>query len=275
MSKDPAFLFYGQDFYGGTRIMLPEERACYVDLMIYQHQNEYIPNDLKRVLMFCSGVNEATLIATLEAKFKQCEKGWYNERLKKVIEERENYSKKQSENGIIGAFWKKSNKILNKTEQKKLRAIIPRICSNNADLLNNWKDYLNDPKAMLKAMLKHLEDVNEIEIENVKEIKSEIIYPFDTEKFKSQWRLWKSFKRKEFNFNYKSDISEQAALKKLSEISKGVEDNAIKIINQSINNGWKGLFELKNNEKQSNNNQQGASDDFRRKTAQRLGAIQP
>ena len=36
--KDPAFLFYSKDFYEGTRTMLPEERACYIDLMIYQHQ---------------------------------------------------------------------------------------------------------------------------------------------------------------------------------------------------------------------------------------------
>jgi len=34
--KDPAFLFYSKDFYEGTRTMLPEERACYIDLMIYQ-----------------------------------------------------------------------------------------------------------------------------------------------------------------------------------------------------------------------------------------------
>ena len=31
--KDPAFLFYSKDFYEGTRTMLPEERACYIDLM--------------------------------------------------------------------------------------------------------------------------------------------------------------------------------------------------------------------------------------------------
>lgn len=76
MAKDPAFLFYSRDFYEGTRTMLPEERACYMDLMIYQHQHGKIPAYLKRVLMYCSGVDEATLKATLVAKFKQDKEGW-------------------------------------------------------------------------------------------------------------------------------------------------------------------------------------------------------
>ena len=74
--KDPAFLFYSKDFYEGTRMMLPEERACYMDLLVYQHQNGSIPTDLKRVLMYCNGVDLATLEATLEAKFELVDEGW-------------------------------------------------------------------------------------------------------------------------------------------------------------------------------------------------------
>lgn len=74
--KDSAFLFYSKDFYEGTRMMFPEERACYIDLLIYQHQNGIIPFDLKRVSMFCNGIDIATLEATLEAKFEQTESGW-------------------------------------------------------------------------------------------------------------------------------------------------------------------------------------------------------
>lgn len=77
--KDPAFLFYSKDFYEGTRMMLPVERACYVDLLIYQHQNGPIPNTLERVLLYCNGVDEATLKATLKAKFKRTKSGWIND----------------------------------------------------------------------------------------------------------------------------------------------------------------------------------------------------
>ncbi len=119
---------------------------------------------------------------------------------------------------------------------------------------------------------------DDYENENVIKNKTKnIIYPFDSENFKLNWQKWKDFKKVEFNFNYKSKLSEQGALKKLSELSNLDEETAIKIIHQSITEGWKGLFELKNknNEQRNNNNTSGATDEFRRKTAERLGIIQP
>ena len=38
-----------------------------------------------------------------------------------------------------------------------------------------------------------------------------------------------------------------SAVEKVKNLSGGDNDKAIAIINQSIENGWKGLFELKNN----------------------------
>ncbi|SEA39329.1 DUF1376 domain-containing protein [Bizionia paragorgiae] len=253
MSKDPAFLFYSTDFYEGTRMMLPEERACYIDLMIYQHQNGgYIPNDLKRVKMYCSGVDEATLQATLQAKFKLCDKGWYNKKLKNVIEERENFSKKQSVNGIVGQFWKRANKELTKTEVKKLKSLTSQTCSNNEDFNTNWLNKIKTPKAMLEAMLKHLENEDEDEIKDINRNKDEVKkektktlnFPFNNSSFLNSWELWKDFKRSEFGFKYKSTISEQAALKKIAELANYNHQEAISIINQSIENGWKGFFKL-------------------------------
>ncbi len=108
MSKDPAFLFYSKDYYEGTRMMLPEERACYVDLLVYQHQNGIIPFDTKRVLMYCNGVDKATLEATLKAKFEKTPNGWENLRLKEEILSRVNYKSGQSDSGKLGQFWKKA-----------------------------------------------------------------------------------------------------------------------------------------------------------------------
>lgn len=102
MSKDPAFLFYSKDFYEGTRTMLPEERACYIDLLIYQHQNGgYIPDDIKRVQMYCSGCSEQVIKNVLNQKFEylvnqtvnqmvdqksnQMVNGWFNKRLTKEM----------------------------------------------------------------------------------------------------------------------------------------------------------------------------------------------
>ncbi|WP_407324046.1 DUF1376 domain-containing protein [Tenacibaculum maritimum] len=255
MSKDPAFLLYSKDFYEGTRMMLPEERACYVDLMIYQHQNGgFIPNDLRRLKMYCSGIDEATLEATLEAKFKLCDKGWYNERLKKVVEERENFSKKQSINGVVGQFWKRANKILNKNEVKKLKSLTSKICSNNKDFNDNWLTKITDPKAMLKAMIEHLEDEIVIEDKNKEEDKIEIQLPFQNKIFEAQWNLFKVFRKKQHKFTFVSVESENRKLTELKNLSNNNQEVAIKIIQQSIDNGWKGLFELKQSKNGKSNN---------------------
>lgn len=155
--KDPAFLFYSKDFYEGTRMMLPEERACYIDLLIYQHQNGIIPNDLKRVAMYCSGINEATLQATLQAKFKQTDAGWVNLKLEKVQTERKEFSEKQSVNGAVGQFWKKAKAILHIKEYLNLKEVLAN--QSNNELLETIKDKTIN-KAMLQAMLKHLANAN-------------------------------------------------------------------------------------------------------------------
>lgn len=78
-----------------------------------------------------------------------------------------------------------------------------------------------------------------------------VIFPFESDEFSKWWGYWKEYKSKEHKFRYKSVISEQAALKGLSEKADGNQDAAIKIIEQSISNGWKGFFELKNDVKEA------------------------
>lgn len=147
--KDPAFLFYSKDFYEGTRMMLPVERACYVDLLIYQHQNGPIPNTLERVLLYCNGVDEATLKATLKSKFDLTEAGWVNKRLEMEMLCRDNYKSSQSLNGRIGQFWKKSRKLLSKSDFKKLQESIDK------DVLTSLIDDLDlKDEGTLKGSLK-------------------------------------------------------------------------------------------------------------------------
>ena len=167
MAKKPAFLFYSNDYFEGTRTMLPEERACYVDLMVYQHQHDYIPNDLRRMTMYCSGVTEATLQATLEAKFKLCEKGWYNEKLQDVMNDREEYVKHQSDNGIYGVFIKRLNNDKSIKNVSELKDFILNVYTKNKliDDIKKNDNYEATLAALLEALLKHLEDENENEQE--------------------------------------------------------------------------------------------------------------
>lgn len=77
----------------------------------------------------------------------------------------------------------------------------------------------------------------------------------------NKWNLWKEFKKAEFNFSYKSEISEQAAKNELINLSGNNAEIAIKIIEQSIAKGWKGFFKLNNNGNGTDKKNIGASNE--------------
>lgn len=83
---------------------------------------------------------------------------------------------------------------------------------------------------------------NENGNDNVNE--TEIVLPFLSDEFRRIWIDWKNYRRVEHGFKYKSKISEQTALNKLQELSQGRERLATEILNQSVENGWKGFFQL-------------------------------
>jgi|ERR1700743_840992 len=71
------------------------------------------------------------------------------------------------------------------------------------------------------------------------------VNPF-SEPFLSTWELWKEYKKEEWKFQYKSVLSEQAAINLLVRLSGGDEKMAAAIIRQSMENRWQGLFPYKN-----------------------------
>jgi hypothetical protein len=75
------------------------------------------------------------------------------------------------------------------------------------------------------------------------------------------WIKWKKYKKDEFRFNFKSEISEQSSKTELINLSGNDEETAIKIIEQSIANGWKGFFKLKTNGNGFNGKPIGASNE--------------
>jgi len=95
--------------------------------------------------------------------------------------------------------------------------------------------------------------VKEKKVNKEKESK-EVVFPFDSDKFKNYWALWVEYKKVQHNFTYKSPITIQSSLNDLVKLSKGNEEVAIKIIDQSISKSWKGFFELKNESNESTNN---------------------
>ena len=122
-------------------------------------------------------------------------------------------------------------------------------------------------KNISKTYVKHMEN----EIENEIIIKGEeenVILPFNSDKFLEYWKYWKDYKKREHKFHYKTPQSEQASAKQLATLSGGNEDNAIKIIERSMGNGWKGFFPLdEKNEKAT------AMDEYRKDIDRRMSEI--
>lgn len=79
----------------------------------------------------------------------------------------------------------------------------------------------------------------------------EVVNPF-TDAFEEKWNMWLYYKKECHRFEYKSAISEQAALNQLVDLSEGDEEHAARILNQSMANNWKGLFKVHNPKKEKN-----------------------
>ena len=77
---------------------------------------------------------------------------------------------------------------------------------------------------------------------NTNNTKTERDYPFELNL--DAWELWKAYRKEQFRTTYKP-LGEAAAISKLLRISNNNKENQAQIIQQSIENGWKGLFELK------------------------------
>ncbi len=71
----------------------------------------------------------------------------------------------------------------------------------------------------------------------------DIVMPFDNEKFINVWNDWKDYKKVQHKFIYKGNKSEQAALKKLGDMSGGSLEYCLEIIFYSMAQGYKGLYE--------------------------------
>ena len=107
MAKDPAFLFYPNDYIGGTMGMTFEEKGAYIELLMMQFNRGHMTSHM-------IGQTVGQLWVKLKDKFVQDENGlWYNVRLeleqkkrkeftssrKNNLEGKNQYSKKEKKEG--------------------------------------------------------------------------------------------------------------------------------------------------------------------------------
>lgn len=96
MAKDPAFLFYSQDFFLGTSTMSYEDRGKYITILCVMHQQGRLSEESIRLLV-------GSVSVSLKSKFKTDENGlWFNERLEEEVEKRRMFVNSRKINGSKG-----------------------------------------------------------------------------------------------------------------------------------------------------------------------------
>lgn len=92
MAKDPAFLFYSDNFQTGTQFFTDEQCGKYIRLLCAQHLHGHLTE--KQMMFICKTYDEEVF-----QKFVKDDNGlFYNERLEEEILKRKNYSKSRSDN---------------------------------------------------------------------------------------------------------------------------------------------------------------------------------
>lgn len=109
MAKDPAFLFYSDNFQSGTQFFTDEQTGKYIRLLCAQHLHGHL--EQKHMIHICQ-----TYDKDIWEKFiKDGEGRYYNERLEFEINRRKDYSKSRSTNRKSTTKDKKDMSIISKS----------------------------------------------------------------------------------------------------------------------------------------------------------------
>lgn len=94
--KDPAFLFYPNDYIGGTMGMTFEQKGAYMELLMTQFSRGHMTYDM---IAHVLGQGHAQLWDLIQDKFLKDEKGlYYNERLEYEQNKRKSYTASRKNN---------------------------------------------------------------------------------------------------------------------------------------------------------------------------------
>lgn len=106
------------------------------------------------------------------------------------------------------------------------------------------------------ASSKRLDSIHS-SIHTKKHISKEVVLPFESDEFKNIWDIWIDERKQQKRKKY-TERGEKATLHNLQKISNNNEKQAIKIIQQSITQGWAGLFAVKTGSKRNELNAEQA-----------------
>lgn len=97
MAKDFAFLFYVNDWAGGTQWLTRLERGAYLDLLLYQVNNICFTHEIAKQIL---GADYDTVWANLAPKFVEENGKLWNKKMRAVLESRQKYTDSRRNNRL-------------------------------------------------------------------------------------------------------------------------------------------------------------------------------
>ena len=205
MSKDPAFLFYPNDYLGGTMGMTFEEKGAYMELLMLQFNRGHMTSH-----MIAQTIGQ--IWDTLKDKFVKDDNGlFYNVRLEDEQNKRKLFTDSRKNNKLgMNQYTKKEGHMTlhmeNENENRIIyKELLLKVISENKILLPDgfdllileWLKYKSEKKQSyketgLKTFIKtFLKDSNENEntarqmMDNSMSKNYDGLFPINTEKIKS------------------------------------------------------------------------------------------
>jgi len=234
MAKDPAFLFYPGDYISGTMYLDFECKGAYIDLLMLQFQKDHMSiHMIKQVL----GHRHEHIWPQISDKFLVKEGRYWNERLRIEKYLRSNYCNSRKNNRNGGSH---------KSPHK------------NNHMSSHMEDENEDINEDINTGLKQGKNINSKNNHMTKNDQLKVALPFSEPEFIEKWAEWIDERSKKKIKSY----TERGVVRVLNELKEMSGDDyqiAIKIIEQSLNKGWQGLFGLKNNYKNGTHQQQSST----------------
>lgn len=159
MAKDPAFLFYSQDFFTGVSTMNFDDRGKYITILCLMHQQGRMSEESISFLVGSISVN-------LKSKFRIDEKGlWYNERLETETEKRNKFTESRRNNGLLGGRGK-----------KKTKAIAKPIGIHKDNLMENVNEIENKDLNINNGVVHEIQKFVSVNCPNVSKMKTQLTF---------------------------------------------------------------------------------------------------
>jgi uncharacterized protein YdaU (DUF1376 family) len=164
MAKDPAFLFYPGDWNLGTMHLTLLEKGCYIELLVLQFaKGKFTEAQAKHML---NGSFDVAW-SNLSEKFKTDGEFYWNERLRKEQEKRQNYTESRRSNGLAKKSCEKTKKHMGKHMHNHMDKHMEdenKDINNTISITNNIQEFNTKPISQNFNGLPHLTKQAALEI---------------------------------------------------------------------------------------------------------------